>query len=104
MLSDWILRLRSLVRRDVVEQELDDELRFHMEQQVAAYMSQGLSRDDAMRRARLEFGGLAQIKDEHRDARGVGTLDHLARDLRSAFRQVRRAPGFTITMPRHMAS
>ncbi|HLG57134.1 MAG TPA: ABC transporter permease [Vicinamibacterales bacterium] len=94
MLRDWILRLRSLVRRDVVEQELDDELQFHMEQQVAAYMSQGLSRDDAMRRARLEFGGLAQIKDEHRDARGVGTLDHLARDLRSAFRQVRRAPGF----------
>ena len=43
MLSDLILRLRSLFRRDVVEQELDDELRFHLEQQVDVYMRQGLS-------------------------------------------------------------
>jgi predicted permease len=94
MLSDWMLRLRSFVRRDVVEQELDEELRFHLQQQVEIYMRQGLSRDDAMRRAQIEFGGLDQIKEEHRDARGLAPLEDLGRDARHAMRQLRRSPGF----------
>ena len=95
MFTDWIFRLRSLFQRQVVEQELDEELRFHLDQQIASYMSQGLTREEARRRARLEFGGLDQIKEEHRDARGVSVLAHLGRDLRHAVRQVGRAPGFT---------
>ena len=96
MLSDWILRLRSLVKRGVVEQELDEELRFHFEQQVALHVSQGLARDEAVRIARLEFGGLDQIKEDHRDARGVRLVEDLGRDLLYAVRQLRRSPGFTL--------
>ncbi len=96
MLTDWILRLRSLVKRDAVERELDDELRFHFEHLVDSHMRQGCTRDEAVRRARLEFGGLDQIKEEHRQARGIGVVNDLGRDVRHAFRQFRRAPGFAV--------
>jgi len=71
MAGDLFVRLRSLFRREAVESELDDELHFHLEQLIDSYMRNGLSRDEAVRRARLEFGGLSQIKDAHRDARGI---------------------------------
>src|SRR5262245_32344938 len=96
MLTDWLHRLRSLFRRNAVERELDDELMFHLEQQIAAYVSQGLHPDQARRRAWPEFGGLDQIKEEHRDARGVSWVEDLGRDLRYGVRQLRRAPGFTM--------
>lgn len=96
MLSDWILRLRSLFKRNVVEQELDDELRFHFEHLVNSHMRAGLARDEAVRRARLQFGGIDQIKEEHRDARGIRMIDDLVRDLRYAGRQILRAPAFAI--------
>ena len=95
MFGDLMVRLRSLLRRGAVERELDDELQFHLEQQVDAHMRRGLSRDEAIRRARLEFGGLDQIKEEHRDARGIGVVSHLGRDLHHALRQCRRSPGFS---------
>ena len=60
-----------------------------------SYLRHGLSRDEAVRRARLEFGGLDQIKEAHRDARGIGLVSHVGRDLRHALRQFRRSPGFT---------
>jgi predicted permease len=96
MLNDLLLRLRSLFRRDGVDEELDEELRFHLEQQVDSYVRQGLSRGEATRRARIEFGGLDQVKEEHRDARGIGLVDDLARDVRYAVRQLRRSPGFAL--------
>ena len=95
MFTDWMLRLRSLWRRNAVEKELDEELRFHLDRQLESYLSQGLTREEADRRVRLEFGGLDRIKEEHRDARGVGVLTNLGRDLRQAVRQARRAPAFT---------
>jgi putative ABC transport system permease protein len=95
MLTDWILRLRSLFGRDRVERELDDEMRFHLDQQIDSYLRDGLTRDQAIRRAALEFGRLDQIREEHRDARGISLLAHLGRDLRHAFRQLRRAPAFS---------
>ena len=70
MLSDLLHRLRAFFRHDTVERELDEEVSFHLEQQVDVYLRAGLSRDEAVRRARLEFGGLDQIKEAHRDARG----------------------------------
>jgi ABC-type antimicrobial peptide transport system permease subunit len=78
MLSDLLHRLRSLFRRDIVELELDEEMRFHLEQQVDGYMREGLDRRQALRRARLEFGGLDAIKEAHRDARGVSLIGQLA--------------------------
>ena len=94
MMIDLFHRLRSLFRRDRVDRELDDEMRFHLEQQIETYIGQGLTHDEAVRRARIEFGGLDQIREEHRDARGVALADDLARDLRYGVRQLRRSPAF----------
>lgn len=94
MLPDVLLRLRSLFKRDSVERELDEELRFHFERLVEVHLRNGLTREDATRRARLELGGVDQIKEEHHDARGIRPLGDVGRDLRLASRQFRRAPGF----------
>ena len=96
MLNDFIFRLRSLFKRDVVESELDDELRFHMERLADSYVREGLPRAEAVRRATLQFGGLDQVKEAHRDARGVRLLLDLGRDIRYAVRQLRRSPSFTV--------
>jgi putative ABC transport system permease protein len=96
MFTDLTHRLRSLVRRRAVEQELDDELRFHRERLVDRYVADGLMHDEGMRRARLEMGGFDQVKEEHRDARGVRLLEDLGSDLRYAVRQVKRSPGFAV--------
>lgn len=74
MFNDLLIRVRALLRREAVENELDEELRFHYEKQVEKYMQSGMLREEARRRARLEFGGADQIKEECRDARGVSFL------------------------------
>ena len=62
MLSDLIFRLRSLFRRSNVESEIDEELRFHFEQQVEKHIRSGLPRQDALRQTRLDFGQLDAIQ------------------------------------------
>lgn len=94
MLNDLLFRLRALFRRRRVEDELDVELRFHFDQQVDVYEREGDSPDEALRRARLVFGGLEQIKDECRDARGLYLVDTVSRDVRYAARGLLRSPGF----------
>src|SRR6266705_4822965 len=94
MLDDLLLRLRSLFRRKNVEAELDDELRFHFEKQVSKFIQSGLAPEEAKRRARLEFGGMEQLKEEHRDARGVSFIETLVQDVRYGARTLRKNPGF----------
>jgi predicted permease len=96
MLSDILFRLRSLVRRKNVEEDLDDELRFHFDRQVEKDVRSGLTRDQAVRRARLAFGGIDQVKEECRDARGVRPMENLLQDVRYGFRMLVNKPVFTI--------
>ncbi|HUJ50120.1 MAG TPA: ABC transporter permease [Bryobacteraceae bacterium] len=95
MLTDLLFRIRALFRAQAVDRELDEELRFHLEHQVLKYVDSGLTREQAERRARMEFGGLAQVKQECRDARGINLLETLFRDLRYGLRTLRQSPAFT---------
>jgi hypothetical protein len=97
MLSDLRIRLRALVRGDAVEHELDDEMRFHIEHLRDKYVASGLSPEDAARKARLEFGGVEQVKEECREARGVALVETIAQDIRYGLRTLRRTPAFSIT-------
>ena len=74
------------------ETRLDQELQFHIDQQVAAYVRGGMDEKEARRMARLEFGGVEQIKEDCRDARPSAWADEIARDLRQAVASFRRSP------------
>ena len=95
MFSNLWCRMRALFRRGKVEGELDEELRFHLERQVEKYMQSGLSREEAQRRARAEFGGVELAKEECRDARGARLLEVFWQDVRYGVRLLCKAPGFT---------
>lgn len=88
-------RLRSLGRRGREEAELDEEVRFHLEQETAKLLRQGWAPDEARREAYRRFGGVERMKERTRDARGTRWLEDAVRDLRYAARGLRRAPGFT---------
>lgn len=90
MVEDLKARMKSLVKRDAVESELDDELRFHFDAAVAKLEARGHSREEAQRLARLEFGSSDSVKEEHRDARGTRALETLVTDLKYALRLLKK--------------
>src|SRR5215472_11024754 len=89
------LRLRSLFRRAEADQELDDELRDHLERKTEEYIAQGITREEAHRRARLDLDGIEQTKERCRDARCVNWIEDLIQNLRNGLRILRKSPGFT---------
>jgi predicted permease len=95
---DLKLRLRALMFQKRVELDLEDELDFHVEMQARKNVLAGMSEAEATRRARIQFGGAAQVKEECRDARGVGLIETTWRDVRYALRGFRRSPNFALTV------
>ena len=95
MLSDFRIRLRAIFNRSAVERELDDELRFHLDKETEKLIALGVPPDEAVRQATIALGGVNRIKDDTRDARGVGLWDSLSQDLRYAWRGLRARPGFS---------
>jgi len=79
-------RLRALVDRDVVNAELEDELRFHVERETAENIKRGLSAADAWQRAHAAFGGVERFKEEVRDERQVRWLDDISADVKHGLR------------------
>jgi putative ABC transport system permease protein len=86
--------LRSVFRKKRVDQELDEELQYHLERQIAEGLNAGLSPKDARNAALRAMGAVAKSKEECRDVRRVNFIDDLLRDLRYAGRSLRRSPGF----------
>jgi predicted permease len=94
-LIDALLRLRALIFSRKMDEELDEELRFHLEMQARKNLAAGLPESDARRQARLQFGGIEIVKEECRDARGINFVERVWHDIRYALRGFRRTPGFT---------
>src|SRR5215471_6883645 len=89
------LRLKSLFRRTRVESELDDKLRFHLEQLIWEKVAKGTAPEEARCTALRELGGVEQIKEECRDMRRTSFIENVPKDVRYALRTLRRSPGFS---------
>lgn len=89
------LRLRSLFRRGRVEQELDEELRYHLERQVEENLAQGMASEEARYAALRAIGGIEQQKEKCRDMRRVNFIEDLVQDLRYGVRVLIKSPVFT---------
>lgn len=95
-LRQFVLRIRSIVLGSRVDRELDDEMRFHLEQQIAINIASGMNPEEARRAALRAFGGVEQRKEECRDTRRVSWLIDAIRDGRHALRLLARNPVFAV--------
>jgi predicted permease len=90
------LRLQTLLWRRRVAEQLDDELQFHLEQQIAENVAAGMSEEEARYAAMRSFGNTTTLKEETRDTWGWITLEQIAQDLRYGLRSLRKSPLFTV--------
>src|SRR5580658_9115490 len=88
------MRLRMMFRRDKECARLDDELRFHLDRQIAENISAGMSAEEARRSALRTFGNPALLRDRTRNTWSWAALESLLRDFRFGARTLRRSPGF----------
>ena len=95
MLRAIIIGLRRLLARHMVDEELDDEVRQYLEAATEAHRETGLSRAEAERIARIEFGGVENVKEQIRASGWDAAISTVAQDVRFAARTLRRNPAFT---------
>ena len=97
-LSNLFRRWRALTRREELEDQLDDELRFHLEKDIEQNIRNGMSPGDARYAALKAFGAVDQSKEECRDARGVAPLENTLRDISYSLRVLVKNYAFTIVV------
>jgi len=96
-LWQFISRFRASLRPGLLDRDLNEELESHLTMLVEDYVSRGMSAEEALRMARFDLGGRAQLVEAHRAVRGLPLLDAILRDSRNGLRVLRRNPEFAFT-------
>ena len=97
------LRLRSLFRREQAEQELDDEIRFHLQSLIDQYVAHGMQPEAARRAALRELGHLEPVKEQCREMRNVNFIENVLQDVHFGLRMLRRNPPLYAADPNALA-
>ena len=96
MLGDLLYRIRAVLHRDRMDNELQEELQDHVEREAEKHRASGLAADEAKRRARIAIGGIDQVRQQTREARGLRWIEDVLQDLRYGLRVLTKYPAFAI--------